>query len=88
MTVSSGRLRTLRLRPAELHALDILASGPHLRDGMPQTMADACEALCQHGLAQHDEVHEYGRGARQVFEITFEGQTYLIRHLKNHNGSI
>jgi len=85
---SSGRFLHVQLSTTELHALELLASSILLSIRLPQSMHDACELLRTHGFARLRFVKEHGQPAVQAYDITDEGQTYLIRIYKNRGAHV
>ena len=85
---SSSRMQLVYLSSSELHVLDMLANTLLMQTDLPASMVDACGLLRTHGFARLRNITKHGHASTLAFDITDEGQTYLIRQYKNRGAHV
>ena len=88
MSISSNRMKHLTLHASELAVLDMLANTLLLHVDLPASIEDVCIVLQTHGFVRARNVTKHGQTSVLAWDITDEGQTYLIRQYKNRGAHV
>jgi len=88
MNPSSNRMKHEILTHAEILVLDLLANTLLEIHDLPEHVDTICQLLRSHGFARARNIKSYGGKTHQAWDITDEGQTYLIKHYKRAGGHV